>query len=174
MDHSCTLPELSEISGASARAVYDYVKRGYIQPAIKIGCQRYYRDVGAIRVAEQAGQVAIKMNRLKMARGKIQTGGLREARRIAWYIRRAINDNRDSKSVYNMVGYTVKEFMLHMESLFTNGMSWKLFRSGKIHIDHVRPLCSFNLSDPTQIRESYQLNNLQPLWAVDNLRKGSK
>lgn len=46
--------------------------------------------------------------------------------------------------------------------------------AGEIHIDHVRPLASFDLEDPDQVLEVWALPNLQPLWAADNLAKGSR
>jgi hypothetical protein len=40
------------------------------------------------------------------------------------------------------------------------------------HIDHIRPLASFDLSDPFQFKEACHYTNLQPLWWMDNLIKG--
>ncbi len=44
----------------------------------------------------------------------------------------------------------------------------------KYHIDHIKPLCSFNLEDPEQIKLAFSPENHQWLLAKDNLRKGSK
>lgn len=46
--------------------------------------------------------------------------------------------------------------------------------SGKIHIDHIKPCTSFDLADPEQQKACFHYTNLQPLWAVDNLKKGEK
>ena len=52
-------------------------------------------------------------------------------------------------------------------------MSWeKLGRKG-IHIDHIRPVASFDLSDPDQQKACFNHLNLQPLWADDNYKKGA-
>lgn len=53
-----------------------------------------------------------------------------------------------------------------------SGMGWN--NHGVWHIDHVRPLCSFDLTDEKQLLEACHISNLQPLWAKDNLSKGSK
>jgi hypothetical protein len=62
-------------------------------------------------------------------------------------------------------------FKSYFESLFTEGMSWDKIGS-EIHIDHIIPLCTAKTEE-----EVYKLShytNLQPLWAKDNLIKGSK
>ena len=42
------------------------------------------------------------------------------------------------------------------------------------HIDHIRPLVSFNLEDPEEIKLAFAPENHQWLLAYDNLVKGSK
>ena len=59
----------------------------------------------------------------------------------------------------------------HIEAQFTEGMSWDLL--GKIHLDHIRPVSSFDLTDPEQQKACFHYTNLQPLWAKDNMAKGS-
>ena len=51
-------------------------------------------------------------------------------------------------------------------------MNWS--NMNQWHIDHIRPISSFNLNDPTQQKKCFHFSNLQPLWAKDNLKKGSK
>ncbi|AHM03043.1 hypothetical protein roselon_00603 [Roseibacterium elongatum DSM 19469] len=50
-------------------------------------------------------------------------------------------------------------------------MSWE--NRGEWHVDHVRPLASFDLSDPGQQAQAFHFSNTRPLWAGDNLSKGS-
>lgn len=73
------------------------------------------------------------------------------------------------ESVLKLVGVPIEKIIEHLESQFTEGMTWENY--GEWHVDHIRPLKSFNNpEDP----EAWALTNLQPLWASDNLRKGSK
>ena len=60
----------------------------------------------------------------------------------------------------------------HIEAQFLPGMSWS--NRSEWHIDHKRPCKSFNLLDPAQQRVCFHYTNLQPLWAVDNIRKSAK
>jgi len=60
----------------------------------------------------------------------------------------------------------------HLESQLKLGMSWSNY--GQWHIDHIRPLSSFDLSDLEQLKQACHYTNLQPLWAADNLKKGNR
>jgi len=57
-----------------------------------------------------------------------------------------------------------------LESLFEEGMSWE--NRSEWHIDHIVPLAS--ASSKEELYRLLHYTNLQPLWAVDNLRKGAK
>ena len=70
------------------------------------------------------------------------------------------------------VGCGVDDLKRHLESKFKEGMTWENY--GKWHIDHVLPCASFNLLDPSEQRRCFHFSNLQPLWAKENLAKGSK
>jgi hypothetical protein len=75
-------------------------------------------------------------------------------------------------SALDLLGCTVDEFRRHIEAQFQPGMSWDNWTTDGWHIDHKRPLASFDLTDPAQVAAACHYTNLQPLWAVDNLRKG--
>lgn len=90
-------------------------------------------------------------------------------RRLRNGIYRSLRTNK-TKCSLDILGCTQEEFKLHIESQFTEGMSWDSL--DKIHIDHIIPISSAN-----SIEEVYRLNhytNLQPLWAKDNLSKYNK
>jgi hypothetical protein len=60
----------------------------------------------------------------------------------------------------------------HIEKQFREGMSWD--RPHSFHIDHIRPLASFDLTDPEQLKAACHWTNLQPLSPEENLRKSDK
>jgi hypothetical protein len=72
-----------------------------------------------------------------------------------------LNKVKESKTI-EMLGYSAVELKQHIESLFTEGMSWDNY--GEWHIDHIKPLSSFPKDTPIKVVNS--LSNLQPLWAT--------
>jgi hypothetical protein len=69
-----------------------------------------------------------------------------------------------------LLGYSAIQLKEYIESLFTEGMSWDNY--GGWHIDHIKPVSSYDSDTPVDVVNS--LENLQPLWAFDNLSKGNK
>lgn len=77
---------------------------------------------------------------------------------------------RKCASTLQLLRCTPAEACKHIESLFQPGMTWE--NRGEWHIDHIRPLASFDMLNPEHQRIACHYLNLQPLWGVDNLRKG--
>lgn len=82
----------------------------------------------------------------------------------------AIRNNQKTGSAISDLGCSIDELKKHLESRFTEGMSWDNY--GEWHIDHIRPLASFNLLEENEVKLACHYTNLQPLWARDNLSKG--
>lgn len=73
-----------------------------------------------------------------------------------------------------LVGYTIADLMVHLESRFADGMSWDNY--GEWHIDHTIPKSVHNYETPDHIdfKRCWALSNLQPMWAADNISKNAK
>lgn len=79
---------------------------------------------------------------------------------------------RKTTSFSNYIGCSLEELKSHLEKQFLPGMSWENHTQDGWHVDHIIPLDS-----AVTEKELYKLmhySNLQPLWAVDNLRKSNK
>jgi len=76
-----------------------------------------------------------------------------------------------SAVTFKLVGCTPEELAVHIESMFAEGMGWH--NRGDWHVDHIRPLASFDLSDPEQQRSAMHYTNLKPVWATENMAKSS-
>ncbi len=93
---------------------------------------------------------------------------------VADMIRAALKSGGESPKTTELLGYTITELRQHLERQFTKRMSWEKFMQGDIHIDHIIPKASFDLTDPDQWKICWSLPNLRPLMAKDNLSKSAK
>ena len=89
-------------------------------------------------------------------------------------IRQAIAQNKKCDHTKNLLGCTLDEFKAYLESKFQAGMTWENYSYRGWHIDHIRPCSSFDLSDTEQQRQCFHYTNLQPMWCLENIGKGSK
>ncbi len=63
-----------------------------------------------------------------------------------------------------LVGYTIDELIVHLETHFADGMSWDNF--GDWEVEHVVPREKFKYTsaDDPSFRECWGLGNLKPEW----------
>lgn len=89
-------------------------------------------------------------------------------------IGKALRGTKAGRRWEALVGYSLADLMAHLERLFDQGMGW--FNIGEWHVDHRRPRASFIYQSPNDpaFKECWALSNLQPLWALDNARKGAR
>ena len=73
-----------------------------------------------------------------------------------------------NKSTEKIIGCSYSEYKKHLEKGFTEGMTWNNY--GEWHIDHIIPLSSAETE--SEIYDLLNYENTQPLWAIDNLKKG--
>jgi len=82
-----------------------------------------------------------------------------------------VNKGIKAGSAVKDLGCTIPELIKYLESKFQLGMTWENHSSTGWHIDHIIPLCEFDLTDREQFLKAAHYTNLQPLWAEDNLKK---
>ena len=83
-----------------------------------------------------------------------------------------LNNYNKSNNTIEIVGCSPQELKLHLELKFTEGMFWGNYGLYGWHIDHIIPLSSANNKE--ELYNLCHFTNLQPMWAIDNLKKGSK
>lgn len=70
----------------------------------------------------------------------------------------------------DLIGCTPEELKQYLGSMFKPGMNWENY--GRVwHVDHIMPIASFKLSEIKQIKRCFHYTNLQPLFAIENLKK---
>jgi len=96
------------------------------------------------------------------------------AKNLRSRLRMAIKKNQKIGSAIESLGCSIPELKTYLESKFREGMSWENWSRTGWHIDHIIPVVSFNLQDKNQFLIANHYTNLQPMWAEENLKKGSK
>lgn len=87
-------------------------------------------------------------------------------------LRTALERGYKKSSALKLLGCSIDEFKAYMAAQFSDGMSWD--NHGEWHIDHIKPCASFDLTKEAEQQVCFHFTNMQPLWAIDNLIKGSR
>lgn len=145
---SKTLEELEQIR---ARKREKLAQRTEVQKAAHSArnlayCNKRYREDAIFKI-----RVLLRSRTLLALKGKVKTGS-------------SVRD----------LGCTIVELMRYLESKFLPGMSWENHSREGWHVDHIRPLAAFDLTNRDEFLKAAHYTNLQPLWAFDNLSKGAR
>ena len=125
------------------------------------------------RAYEKTPEVRAKINARYNKRVK-EDAIFRIRRNLKVRIYEYIKDGKGRKygTMKELLGCDWKFFKLYIENKFQPGMNWNNY--GKWHIDHVVAISKFNLALKSEQFKSCHHTNLQPLWAIDNMKKGDK
>jgi len=94
-------------------------------------------------------------------------------KRLRARLKGALNGKIKSQSTMELLGIPHIDFLITwLECKFKEGMTWE--NRHLWHIDHIIPCSSFDLTKPEEQSKCFHYTNLQPLWARENLAKGSK
>lgn len=98
--------------------------------------------------------------------------------RLKTYLRKRLraaikNSFKAGKSI-ELLGCSVEFFKEYISNKFKEGMSWDNYGTHGWHIDHIKPIASFDLTDVEQQKQCFNYTNMQPLWAKENHSKGAK
>ena len=79
-----------------------------------------------------------------------------------------------NKHYFDILQYTPKELIVHLESQFKDTMCWGNY--GEWHVDHKLPITHFNIVEmgDEEFMKCWSLDNLQPMWGLENIRKSNK
>ena len=72
-------------------------------------------------------------------------------------------------STKEILGIDIDLYRKWLEFQFTPEMNWS-----NIEVDHIKPICMFDVSDDDQFKEAFSWKNTQPLLKQDNRQKGTK
>ena len=87
-----------------------------------------------------------------------------------YYALKSQNAKKSNRTL-KLTGCSLSFLVGYLEGKFRKGMTWENY--GEWHVDHIKPVSSFNLLDENEQKKCFNYNNLQPLWAKENLSKGN-
>ncbi len=160
------IDEVAEYYSVTTRTIRIWIKQGVLKSIGKGTELRIMRETIEKRIGESRVKTISKEKSLKETLDS----------RVAGAIYRSIRGKNRKNDWESIVGFTLEQLEVHLEKLFTPGMSWEIFLKGKIHIDHKIPLSVFNFTSPDHIdfKRCWCLENLQPMWAEENRKKGAR
>lgn len=148
----------------SRHSIYDYKKNGN---------QSIISAINRIRKAVPFRKLGIKYKSHKQYMlEKYHKDPLTNLRvRIDASIRQKLKSN--TKGKFTHLPYSVNELRNSLECKFKKGMTWD--NMSDWHIDHIIPVSLFNFTsvNDMEFKQCYSLDNLQPLWAKDNIKKSN-
>ena len=107
---------------------------------------------------------------VKKGRPTIDLASKKVARNIRKRLKKQLDKGMTIGPTIEMLGCSIAQFRAYIEQQFTDVMTWDNY--GTIwHIDHIKPVCSFDLSLEGIAKEVNHYSNLRPLLAEDNLAK---
>ena len=136
----------------------DRVKQYYLDNHDRI--KEYY--------LENREQINTRMN--EYFKNRIKTDvNFRLVRNTRRRIHHALNGKSKSSSTINILGIDIDLYRKWLEFQFTPEMNWS-----NIEIDHVKPICMFDVSDDEQLKQAFSWQNTQPLLKEVHQKKGIK
>lgn len=141
--------------------------------------KRRYRDENAERISEQKKEYnsrpEVKARRNEWHKNRYETNiqyrlTVILRNRIANFLNGRSTGKKAGSAVSDL-GCSINEFKLYLESKFTEGMTWDNYGENGWEVDHIIPLCKFDLTDREQFLKATHYTNMQPLWEKDNKQK---
>lgn len=164
----------------------EYIKKYYLENKEKIKVQHkeyyeknkdYLRDCHNKWMGKNKNKEKVKIYIREYQRDRFRNNlNLRLNRNIRGAIYRSLKNKKGENHWEDLVGYTLKDLRDHLESQFKDGMTWENMGHDGWHIDHRIPISIFNITGMKSkgFKKCWELNNLQPMWAKENLEKYNK
>ena len=87
---------------------------------------------------------------------------------------RLLLEGQKSQNTMDLIGCSTEFLKSHLESTWSEGMSWDNYGLHGWHIDHRIPCAAFDQSDPTERAACWNYRNLQAMWGSENLSKSNE
>jgi len=97
-------------------------------------------------------------------------------KRMYSIIRFCILNGKNDYQWESYVGYTLEDLKTRLMKTLPEDYTWNDYLDGKLELDHIMPISTFNYSEPTdyKFQECWSLENLRLVTPKENHSKGSK
>lgn len=125
---------------------------------------------------EETERMVLKERKLRVQENRKSNTNYALASKLRGRLRYRIRNCTESKldTYDDLIGCSIRTLMAHLESKFSDNMTWSNYGLGGWQIDHIIPCSSFKLSDIDEQKKCFHFKNLQPLWAMENFHKNRK
>jgi len=131
------------------------------------GRERLYRKENPEKIHKKDG---------KYSKKRRQNPQYRVSMNISRGISRSLIKGKNKQHWEDIVEYTIFDLKEHLESRFSEGMSWDNYGFYGWTIDHIIPisLWEFTSYQDHEFKQCWALANLQPMWSSKNYSKGNR
>jgi hypothetical protein len=160
----------------------EYYRKRYLEKKSHIltACKKYREDnKDSIRrkYVEKYGSSKYRIHHKKYVNKKYHTDPIYKIialhRTRLWYALKSQSAKKSVNHSVELFGCTPSELKTHLEHQLKYGWTWQ--NHGLVwHIDHIKPLSKFDLTNEAEQRTAFHYTNLQPLLKEDNIRKHNK
>lgn len=150
-------------------SVYVRARKRASSPEVQVK-NKQYQELNKDEIRERK-----RLRRLNMSPYDKQIKKLRDAFNKT-LVRCKRIENRQPERHIKLIGCTLIEFKSHVESQFDGTMNWSNhgFGSDKWNIDHIQPLCSFDLMNDQQQLLAFNYKNTRPVWFNEHMRQTTR
>ena len=130
----------------------------------------YYRNRKTKLAQKEYSQILeVKSRKNEQVRNRIKNDeGYAIMRRLRCLFNNALRDYTKTGKIWSASKYGIdyQAIVEHLKPFPTN--------RSKYHVDHIKPLVSFDLTNPEEVKIAFAPENHQWLLASENISKGSK
>jgi len=159
------------------RETYPSVIARKVASELKSQRRAFVKTLRLVRIKRSVSESAQRAKENKRNGRKRRYWGDTQAK-IAILLRTRLNiamrKDKNHLSAVRNLGCSIAEFKSYIESKFEPGMTWDNWTTHGWHLDHILPLCSFDLTDPEEAKKACHYTNMRPLWAKENLQKNAQ
>lgn len=141
---------------------------------------RYLKNKEIIKVRARQWYAENKIRAAKTKQKLLQTNvNAKLADNLRSRLKTVLRGKSKVGSAVQDLGCSLEELKTYIEAKFYKSnigseMTWSNYGRLGWHIDHIKPLALFDLTDLDQLKQACHYTNLQPMWAEENWTKGKK